>query len=205
MKNITYRTARDFITVLDAIFPEGDSTLTKKNANFILLQALLANPKSLEKLVTRTKDPAVIEAHQKIQTLLMSPVLRSVLCRPTNFSFDAILLARVDRAALGDFDAFVIANLLIGQFQGQVVVPDFGFYGRDLHTSLIRQERLTAGVNFLAELPEKLQQAALTVKDKTAYRTTLEDAERLIVYFPKISKPSHLTEQEPGEFRATGS
>jgi hypothetical protein len=33
--------------------------------------------------------------------------------------------------------------------QGQVVVPDLGFYGRDFHSRLIREERLIAGVNYL--------------------------------------------------------
>jgi hypothetical protein len=62
-----------------------------------------------------------------------------------------VVLARLDRAVLGDFDAFVIASLLISQFKEQVVIPDFGFYGRQYHTALVRQNRLVAGVNTLAE------------------------------------------------------
>ncbi|MFN3658190.1 MAG: hypothetical protein ACK4UO_13115 [Pseudolabrys sp.] len=205
LKGIDYRRARDFITILDALFPAGENTLTKKNANFVLLKALLNRPTKLERLISLTKDPAVIDAYQKIETILFSPVLRSVLTKPTNFPMNGIVLARINRAELGDFDAFALAAFLIGQFQGQVVVPDLGFYGREMHTALIRQNRLIAAVNFLGELPAKLQQAALTIKDKTAYRTTLEDAERLVVYFPGISKPSHLTEQEPGEYRTTAN
>jgi hypothetical protein len=38
------------------------------------------------------------------------------------------ILARLNRAELGNFDA---------DLKGQVVVPDFGFYGREGHVSLM--------------------------------------------------------------------
>lgn len=51
--------ARDFIAVIDAVFPEGDSTLTKKNANFVLMSALLEEPTYLHELLKPDKkDPA---------------------------------------------------------------------------------------------------------------------------------------------------
>ena len=70
----------------------------------------------------------------------------------------------------------------MAQFKGQVVVPDLGFYGRDCHVSLIREERLIAGVNFLGELPAKLRQAVLLIGDKVASGATGEDAETLAQY-----------------------
>jgi hypothetical protein len=84
-----------------------------------------------------------------IGDLLQSPVLKSVLFKPTNFSFspNSLILARLNRAGLGDFDALILGLFLIEQFKGQVIVPDFGFYGRDVHVSLIREERLIAGVH----------------------------------------------------------
>jgi hypothetical protein len=183
LHDMDYMRAREFVSVMDAIFPEGENTLTKKNANFVLLNALLDKPTYLDKLLRGDKrDPAAQDAYQKIATLLLSPVLRSVLCKPTNFSMKGIVLARLDRGVLGDFDAFVLAALLISQFEGQVIIPDFGFYGREHHISLIRQERLVAGVNTLSELPLRLQQALLTVPDKVASRTTSEDAEILAKY-----------------------
>lgn len=111
-----------------------------------------------------------------------SPVLRSVLCSPTNLSLRGVVIARLDRAVLGDFDAFVLASLLISQFKGQVIVPDFGFYGREHHIALIRQERLVAGVNTLSEVPTRLQHALLTIPEKTALGATHEDAETLAKY-----------------------
>jgi hypothetical protein len=40
--------------------------------------------------------------------------------------------------------------LLMAHFKGQLVVPNFGFYGRDLHQACIREDRLIAGANFCA-------------------------------------------------------
>lgn len=106
-----------------------------------------------------------------------------MLCNPTNFSFNprSVILARVNRAELGEFDALVVGLLLMAQFKGQIVVSDLGFYGRDLHTALLRENRLIAGVNFLDELPPKLRQmVALT--ETVPSGTTFEDAETLALY-----------------------
>ncbi len=110
-----YRLAREFLAVMDAIFPESVDTLTRKNSNFVLLETLLDHKSGYLNTLLEPdrKDAAQQDAYQKIATLLLSPVLRSVLCRPTNFSLRSIVIARLDRAKLGDFDAFVLASLLI--------------------------------------------------------------------------------------------
>jgi hypothetical protein len=61
-------------------------------------------------------------------------------------------------------------------------VPDLGFYGRDMHISLIREKRLIAGCNFLGELPPKLRQSVLLFEEKIASSARLEDAEMLAEY-----------------------
>ncbi len=187
LKDMTYERARDFISVLDAVFPEGAETLTKKASNFALLKAFLVTPRptKLHRLITPHKnDTGSLDAHQKIETLLLSPVLKRFLAYPTNFALDGILLARLDRAVLTDFDCFVIANVLISNYPGQVVVPDFGFYGCAFHTSLIRQGRLIAGVNFLDESP--LKNSLLLMEDKRARHCTAEDAETLAGFTGKL-------------------
>lgn len=182
LKDITYRKAKEFINVLDAVFPEGQNTLTKKASNFLLLNALLTNlskPKKLNALIQPdVNDAARMDAYQKIQTLLFSPVLLSVLCRPNNFPLNGILLARLNRAELGDFDCFVLANLLIGQYKGQIIVPDFGFYACPFHVSLIRQNRLIAGINFFDEVPQ-LKNHLLLIDNKIGRHCTPADAEIL--------------------------
>lgn len=196
LKNLDYQKAREFISILDAVFPEGANTLTKKNSNFILLNALLDKPKTLSSLFPRAikSDPAQTDAYQKIQTLLLSPVLNDILCKSkTLFSLNGILLARLDRAELGDFDCFVLANLLISQYRGTVVIPDFGFYGRAHHTRLIRQNRLIAGINFFDEVPD-LHNDLLLIGKKIGKHTTAEDAAILALYAGKTPNTNAHTE-----------
>lgn len=182
LKGMDYRKARDFLSLLDATFPEGQNTLTKKNSNFVLLQALMDNPKSLDTLITPDKDPATLDAYQKIQTLYFSPVLKQVLSSKKNTKLSGVVLVRLNRAEMGDFDCFVLAHLLIGQSKGQVAITDFGFYGRDYLSYLIREERLIAGVRTLAQLSPALRQEVLLINEKDGSRTTAEDAGVLADY-----------------------
>lgn len=181
LKGMDYKRARDFMALINSIFPEGESTLTRKNSNFVLLNALLAKPGTLDTLLEPSKDPAAQDAYQKIQTLLLSPVLNRVLLRPQNFSLKGIVLARLNRAELGDFDCFVLGNLLISQYQGHVVVPDYGFYACPFHTGLIRQVRLTAGVNYLDELPDTIKSLML-LGELLPSRALYDDAEALALH-----------------------
>jgi hypothetical protein len=171
LKNINYRKARALADVLYAAAPQGDNTLTVRNGKRALLKALL----SANRLDKITGDE---EVTGMIEDLLQSPVLKSVLCKPTNFSFspNSLILARINRAELGDFDALILGLFLMEHFKGQISVPDFGFYGRDGHVSLIREERLIAGVNFLGELAPKLRNAALLIADKTGSGALFDDA-----------------------------
>lgn len=187
LHGIDYRGSLDLVANFDAIFSRGDTTLTKDTGLDFIAEELERKPKSLEKLIPvpeKKSSTGHVWAYSKTQSLLRSPVLSSVLCNPTNFSFNpkSVILARINRAELGDFDALVLGLFLISRFKGQVVVPDFGFYGRDSHVSLIREGRLVAGVNFLDELPAKLRRAALLIDDRRASGTTFEDAETLAKY-----------------------
>jgi hypothetical protein len=66
------------------------------------------------------------EVSALIDDLLVSPVLRRVLCNPTNFSFNpnSVIQARIDRVELGDFDALVLGLLLMSHTKSQLVVPE---------------------------------------------------------------------------------
>jgi hypothetical protein len=99
-------------------------------------------------------------AHRRmIGDILASPVLRGVFCEGRRFTFNpkSANLVRINRAKLGRFDALVLGLLLIAQFKGQLVLPKFGFYGRDAHMNLIEEDRLVAGINTLAELSPLLR------------------------------------------------
>jgi hypothetical protein len=186
LKNINHKKARGIAEVLYTISPQGDNTLTVRNGKRELRNAIL-RAKRFDEIAG---DPAIPkEAKEEVRgmmdDILVSPVLKHMLCSTGNqFSFkpNSVILARVNREEIGEFDALVVGLLLMAQYKGQVVVPDFGFYGRDAHASLIREGRLIAGLNTLQELNPKLRQSVLLIKDKVASGTTVEDAEVLASY-----------------------
>jgi hypothetical protein len=116
--------------------------------------------------------------------ILVSPVWKKVFCGKPNFAFTpkSMIVAKLDRAELGDFDALVLGLLLMSHFKRQIVVPDGGFYLRDAHLSLMRERRLIVGVNSLSELSPKLQQGVLLFEGKIGSGCTWEDACTLARY-----------------------
>lgn len=187
LKSVDYKAARELAALFYAMSPQGENTLTVRNGRRALTRMLLAGTR-LDKLGPGETD-AEEEAAEMVADVLLSPVIKQVVCAPTNFSFSSNrkIIVRLDRAVLGDFDAFVLGNLLIRQFQGQVIVPDFSFYGREFHVSLLRQNRLFLGLNFFEELKDmpRLLNQVLLVKDKTPIGTTVGDAE-LLARFARI-------------------
>ena len=156
LQGMDYRKAVGFVSALQNLFPGGDNTHTKENAQYHLLEALLSEPKSLEKLIPESKDGGKEHARRMIGRLLFSPILKQVLCGTgKEFSFKAtwrsIILARINRAELGKFDALALGLLLMNHYKGQIVVPDLGFYGRDIDSNLIREKRTHCG----CELPRR--------------------------------------------------
>ena len=162
------------------VSPQGENTLTVRNGKRALLRALL-KAKRLDKVEGDEEVTAMMG------DILVSPVLKQVFCGKPNFGFkeNSLIVAKLDRAELGDFDALVLGLVIMSHFKGQIIVPDFGFYGREAHISLIREHRLVAGLNTLSELSPKLRQAVLLMKEKVAAGTTVEDAEALATYSGK--------------------
>jgi hypothetical protein len=186
LKNIDYRKAREIADIFYTIAPHGENTLTVRNGKRALARLLMAKPKRLDVIRFNERDDGEKEAKAAVSDVLMSPLLSKVLCNaaPPAFSFNprSTILARINRAELGDFDALVLGLFLMAHYKGQIVVEDGGFYLREQHISLIRERRLIAGVNVLAELSPKLRQAVLLMEDKEASGTTLDDAETLAQY-----------------------
>jgi hypothetical protein len=152
LKGIDYKRARKLAELFYTISPQGDNTLTVRNGKRALLKALLKADR-LDRVKAAKGDE---EVKALMDDILGSPVLRGVLCTDGNdFSFgghNTKISARINRAELGDFDALVLGLLLMSHAQGQVIVPDLGFYGRDFHSRFICEERLIARVSYLDEL-----------------------------------------------------
>jgi len=186
LKGIDYKKAREFAAVVYG--NEGKDTLTVRNGKRALTRLLLSGSDRLDKLtVPKKADDGALEALAMVDDILLSPVMRKVLCEPQNFAFrhgnpPSSIVARVNRAELGEHDALLLGALLVFQFKGQVIIPDFGFYARDFHASLIREKRLAVGVNSLSELTPKMRQLCMMMEDKTGDRCAYEDAEALARY-----------------------
>ncbi|MGD9921942.1 MAG: hypothetical protein AB7V13_10915 [Pseudorhodoplanes sp.] len=184
LKDITYKSARELADALYTVSPQGEDTLTVRNGKRALLKALINHgprtPPRFDRIASRDDEVTDI-----VSDILASPILRQVLCgtdRMFSFNPNSQVLVRLDRSELGDFDALVLGLLIINHYKGQLVIPDLGFYGRDAHMSLIRQQRLIAGIHFLGELPLRLRQAALLIKDKHASHALIDDARTLAAY-----------------------
>lgn len=177
LKLIDRRKAQELAELIYTIYPEGSTTLTVRKGKWELAPALLA-VKSLDAVHGSEEVEGVMG------DLLFNPVVRGALCGKTEFKFDEkrLIIAKLSRREIGDRAALIIGLFLMARFQGQIVVPDFGFYGREAHISLIREKRLIAGVNTLEELPPKLRQAVLLIKEKHGSGATAEDAETLAKY-----------------------
>lgn len=180
LRGMDHHKARNLASVFYAADPGGDDTLTVRNGKRSLAKLLIGATR-LDKISGDMKDPAMAEALGLLESVLFSPVLKNVLLKPTSFSFKGTILVRLDRAKLGEFDCYVLANLLISQYPGTIIIPDFGFYQCPFHSELLRQDRLVAGINTFAEVPE-FKQKLLQVEDKIASRCTPEDAEILAPY-----------------------
>lgn len=178
LKKISYKEARQIADIVYTVYVQGENTLTVRNGKRVLLTELLSGKERLNRI--RGDE----EVRSTIQDLLASPVLHRMLCNPTNFSFNprSKIQARISRSELGDFDALVIGLFLMAHYKGQIIIPDGGFYLRDCHMSLIREQRLIAGINFLGELSPKLRNNVLLFQEKIASGTTMADAETLAQY-----------------------
>lgn len=198
-----YKQSREFTEAIYTIFSEGENTLTVRNGKRALVR-LLSDTKRLDKIGVGLQDvdSGTLEALETIKDILVSPVLKPVLCNPKRgFSFNSAstIVARINRAELGEFDALVLGLMLMNYYKGQLIVPDFGFYGRKAHISLIREERLIAGVNFLDELPKELKQMLLLMKSKHVAGATYEDA-KLLAYYSGLKPDPNKADNEFNRF-----
>jgi hypothetical protein len=195
LKQIDHKKARELTEIIFTIYAKGSDTLTLQRGKMKLPQLLLD-----ARRVDQIKGDDDVQPI--INDILFSPVLKSILCSKMQFSFNAnsTILARINRAELGDHDALLLTLLLVSQYNGQVIIPDFGFYGRPIHSYLIRQNRLIAGVQTLDQVPPELLPDLITttVPQGTLYRDAVTLAEQAGL------RPDPLREENPfNEFITT--
>jgi hypothetical protein len=187
IKDISEAQAQEFAEVIYTVYGQGENTLTVRNGQIDLAPALYKG-KRLDEL--RGSE----EVERLRDDILFNPIVRNCLSsKKKDFVFDAgrVIFARLNRTELGTKASLLIGLSLMSFYKGQLVIPDFGFYGRDAHASLIRENRLVAGVNFLGELSDKLRRSVLLIKDKQAAGATFEDAEVLAKFAGLRLDPDH--------------
>jgi hypothetical protein len=179
LKNIDATRARELAVVLYSAYPQGESTLTVRNGAIDLAPALLEAGR-FDKLQSDSEEVMRLK-----DDILFSPTIRHALCEPMRpFSFDtnSVVIADLRRSVLGDYDARIIGLLLMSFYQGQLIVPNLGFFGRDIHTRLIAEERLIAGVRKLNDLKRKapeLREEVLTIECRIPRGAIYPDAKEL--------------------------
>jgi hypothetical protein len=149
-----YRESREFAA---AAYPDKD-LMAYRNGRRALTR-LIMNADRLDACIT---SAAMSTRKRKASWKILCSRRYCGECCASRFRAGSMPEARLLRARkeIGDDDAKIIANIRVSQFKGQIVVEDFGFYAREHHSALIRQERLIAGVYTLSELPEKLRATA---------------------------------------------
>lgn len=186
LHNLTYRKICDIVDTFEALFRETDGTLTEGFGLTYIAKQLSQQPTSFDTLIPepdKKSGTGHLWAHDKLQRLLLSPVLRQVLCNPKpNFTGGQTVFARLNRAELGDFDALALGLFLIAQWKSAVVLPDLGFYGRDMHTAIIRENRIVAGVEDLSDLLDKLRRRVLKIPEPVIAGALHDDAIELAKY-----------------------
>src|SRR4051794_14195679 len=126
---LDYKRARQIAGVLYTISPQGENTLTVRNGKQALLKALLTADRLDEIPEVSYRQRLKMDDEEvtgMLGDILLSPVLRQVLCSTHKqffFNPTSVIVARLNRAELGDFDALVLGLLLMAQFKGQIVVP----------------------------------------------------------------------------------
>lgn len=184
---IDMKRAKELARVLYSVAPEGSDTLTVRNGRRALARLLLTY-KRLDRmerwLEKKGQDEELSPAHAEVlgmlSEIMFSDVLPQVLCssrKEFSFNPNTVILARINRQELGDDDALALVFFLLNHYKGQVVVRDFGFYGRNEHIRLIREKRLVAQVDTLEGMPERLVQNLLLMKSKFAKNANFKDAE----------------------------
>lgn len=178
-EKITERRAEELADTIYQSRPEGENTLTVRNGK-IALKKLLAKAKRFDAITTTDEEVTRI-----LDDLLFTPEIRNAICGTNNifkFHKHSIIFVELNRAAIGERACKVIGRFIISLYKGQFIIDDAGFYLTDAHTYLVKEKRIIAGVATLSQLPPRLRDELLLVKDKHASGALYDDAVLLAKY-----------------------
>lgn len=189
--------------------------LEQPRSTLLDVLTLLADPTSASPLLARTADPvlrinwkvittwdrrqyqgAVAPLQNKIGTLLLSPAIRNIVGqKDSTFGRADIIIADLNRSTLGDTTSKLLGGLLITRQTGSIVINDYGFFSAPLP---LPEERFTLTLNYLDELPSRIQQLVLGIEEKFVFKTAHKDAEELAFHVGLLN-PRILTDLGSGK------
>ena len=144
----------------------------------------------------------------KMDELLLSTTMQNIFGQAqTTFWLDRgkIVIANLNRAKIGDRNAFMLGSFLLARAKVPVYINDLGFFKSDHLAGLFSQGGYTAAVRFLNDLTPSLRQAVLDpTTEKFVFQTNRPDAEELAFYVG-IDNPQNLMgpNLDPAEYRTT--
>lgn len=174
LKGITDESAWSLSEALYTISDGGKDTLTVRKGRLELAKALRASKNFLAVRSDNEEVQGMLE-----QILFFKTVKDMVSGDEFSLAKNTVVIAHLDRKALGSRVCLIVGLLLLNAYKGQVVVKDFDFYGRDAHIDLIEQGRLMAHVRTLANVPTRLRENLLLIKKKSAINANYKDAKML--------------------------
>jgi len=213
----THAFVEHFLAMFAVIYPEGSNTLTRLYADDILLVALkrllaeegqtLLGVQQLLKDMTFRKQfpddykPGFAFLNAKFNLIFSNPTTRNLVGQ--RGCFDApIIMANLDRRALGDLTARFLGHLLLARSQGTVYIHDLPFFARksDGLASLLPQDRFTVSINSLRQVSDAMQDGLLGIGGPYIFRTNSSDAENYALGLGLLN-PRALTELDYYEYR----
>lgn len=187
-----------FMRVLDFL---SDEQFQKQCIESCTNSIAKANWEAIQDWDKAQRKAAFAQVQAKLGTLLLSPIVQSVLVQKCShfFEHNNILIFNLSREKLGDTVSKLLGTLFITQAKRPVYINDFGFFASDHIASLFSQGGYTVALDFLGELPKTVQQTLLGFDEKYVFHTTPEDADRL-KYFFGFYEVKPLIDLNPGEF-----
>lgn len=170
---------------LASIFYDGiaESTLTIMYATDAMVEAFTTYKRFDE--IEWGKSDGEKEAKRRLKALMRYEVFKRVL-NTTNTALKGRVCARLNRAELGEKMCFILGSILALLAPGDVAIDDFGFYARDFHFQLMRENRLSVGINSFSELSPKMKQRVLRFEDRDGERCSFDDAKILATKAGKV-------------------
>lgn len=182
-------------TILGVTRMLGDGEYRSRCVSNCRNPVVLASWKVIEEWDAKQYAAYAAFLQTKLDDLLLSATMQNIFGQArTTFWLDRgrIVIANLNRAKIGDRNAFMLGSFLLARAKAPVYIADLGFFKSDHLAGLFFRGGYTASVRFLDELTPGLKRAVLDpATDKYVFQTARKDAEEL-AYYVGVDNPQTL-------------